>query len=212
MLKCGTGGSEEDIPILARAATHALSGSDATAVISTVKHLRGKRFLIPAACVLALLVLAAFWMCYEKQEGIQVGPDPDYELFKYDPFGDFQASKEAEEFLKPGVTPRAILERIAAKDSGAAERWRLDEVEKSHTSSFSTRYAVLRMYNLLGELRDIPDHEIPTWLDSLLSYGQLNLEFGDDIEVSTPFKRISGRELDIPLRNGDAITLVRKNE
>lgn len=175
-----------------------------------MKHIRAKRILIPAASVLTLLVLAAFWMCYEKQEGIKITPEP-HVLFKFDPF-DPQASEEAEAFLKPGVTPRAILERIMAKNSEAAERWKLDEVKISHTSAFSPKYGILRVHYLLGELRDIPNHKLPDWLDSLLSYGELSLEFGYDIKENTPFKRITGRELDTPLRDGDAIILVTKGE
>jgi hypothetical protein len=175
-----------------------------------VEHLRGKRILTPVASALALLVLAAFWLCYEKQEGIKISPEP-HELFAFDPF-DPQASEEAEEFLKPGVTPRAILERIAAKNSEAAARWKLAEVKTSHTRAFSPKYGILRVYHLLSELRDIPDHKLPNWLDSVLSYAQLSLEFGYDIKESTPFKRITGPELDIPLRDEDAVILVRKDE
>jgi hypothetical protein len=175
-----------------------------------VKHIRGKRILIPVASILALLVLAAFWLCYEKQEGIKISPEP-HELFAFDPF-DFQLSEEADAFLQPGVTPRAILGRIAAKNSEAAERWKLDEVKTSHTHAFSPKYGILRVDYLIGELRDIPNHQLPEWLDSLLSYGQLSTEFGYNIEASTPLKRITGPELDIPLRDGDTVIFARKHE
>jgi hypothetical protein len=177
-----------------------------------VKYFRGKRFLIPVISLLALLALAAFWMCYERQVGIELGPTSPHDIFKFRP-SDSSASQEAREFLQAGVTPRAILERAVARDPGAAERWELGQIEVYHISSFSPRYGCDRLLLFLGRLQGPPDDQIES-LQPLFGFLHhiIARKIKTRFDVRTPSKRLSGKELDEALRDGDVVILVDKNE
>lgn len=161
--------------------------------------MRKKSHLLILATLLVTVVLGGTWLCHERQTTVQLVYYFDY---ADGPGLDFMLAPQQSHF-PPGVTPRELLTR-AKRDSSTLHDARM---MISHRYSFALQNAGGKLVKWCRSVQypsgsdpfaEPRYFQTPGWIDQLSRR--------DD--RSKP-RDLSQGELDIPLRDGDVLILVR---